>query len=243
MSARFTFRHGRNWFLQFLIVTFTLFLLPRICAAQQADPWTKARQELVELIAEGVKDPRVLQAVAATERHLFVPHDQVPNAYFDMSLPIGGGVTISPPYVVAFMTEQLEPQPDDRVLEIGTGSGYQAAILSPLVAQVYTIEIIEELGNEAAERLQRLGYKNVHVRVGDGFKGWPEQAPFDKIIVTCSPEEIPQPLVDQLKEGGTMLIPLGKRYQQSLCLVTKRAGKLERKVLESTFFVPMTGRA
>jgi protein-L-isoaspartate(D-aspartate) O-methyltransferase len=160
-----------------------------------------------------------------------------------MSLPIGGGVTISPPYVVAFMTEQLDPQPSDRVLEIGTGSGYQAAILSPLVAEVYTIEIIESLGNEATERLRKLGYENVHVRVGDGFKGWPEHAPFDKIIVTCSPEKIPQPLIDQLKEGGKMLIPLGDRYQQSLCMVTKRAGKLERQVLETTFFVPMTGHA
>ncbi|HRX82818.1 MAG TPA: protein-L-isoaspartate(D-aspartate) O-methyltransferase, partial [Pirellulaceae bacterium] len=211
--------------------------------AQQTDQWTKARRELVELIAEGVKDPRVLQAVAATERHLFVPIDQQQNAYFDMSLPIGGGVTISPPYVVAFMTEQLDPRPTDRVLEIGTGSGYQAAILSPLVSEVYTIEIIEDLGNEAAERLKRLGYENVHVRVGDGFQGWPEHAPFDKIIVTCSPENIPQPLIDQLKEGGKMLIPLGSRYQQSLCLVTKENGKLERRVLESTFFVPMTGRA
>ncbi|MEO8495574.1 MAG: protein-L-isoaspartate(D-aspartate) O-methyltransferase, partial [Planctomycetota bacterium] len=130
-----------------------------------------------------------------------------------------------------------------RVLEIGTGSGYQAAILSPLVAEVYTIEIIGTLGNEAAERLRRLSYENVHVRVGDGFKGWAEHAPFDKIIVTCSPEQIPQPLVDQLKEGGKLLIPLGERYQQSLCLVSKREGKLERRVLESTFFVPMTGRA
>ena len=185
----------------------------------------------------------MLQSVAATERHLFVPEGHRQNAYVDMSLPIGGGVTISPPYVVAFMTEQLDPQPSDRVLEIGTGSGYQAAILSPIVSEVFTIEIIEDLGIAAEQRLQRLGYENVHVRVGDGFKGWPEHAPFDKIIVTCSPEKIPQPLVDQLKEGGKMLIPLGGRYRQSLCLVTKREGKLQRRVLESTFFVPMTGRA
>ncbi len=226
-----------------VIIACAACLRPATSSGQEADQWKQARQELVKLISEGVKDPRVLQSVAATERHLFVPEDERQNAYVDMSLPIGGGVTISPPYVIAFMTEQLDPQPNDRVLEIGTGSGYQAAILSPLVSEVYTIEILEDLGNEAAERLQRLGYKNVHVRVGDGFKGWPEHAPFDKIIVTCSPEEIPQPLVDQLKEGGKMLIPLGQRYQQSLCLVTKRDGKLERRVLESTFFVPMTGRA
>lgn len=242
MKSEFTIRHRDGLWLR-LVITCAVFLQSAGSTAQQADDWTQARRNLVKLIAEGVKDPRVLQAVAATERHLFVPEDQRQNAYVDMSLPIGGGVTISPPYMVAFMTEQLDPQPGDRVLEIGTGSGYQAAILSPLVSEVYTIEIIEDLGNAAAQRLQRLGYENVHVRVGDGFKGWPEHAPFDKIIVTCSPEKIPQPLVDQLKEGGKMLIPLGKRYQQSLCLVTKREGKLERQVLESTFFVPMTGRA
>ncbi len=226
-----------------LVVVCAVLLPPVTSTAQQADEFTLARQKLVQMIAEGVKNPRVLQAVATTQRHLFVPDDQRQNAYIDMTLPIGGGVTISPPYMVAFMTEQLDPQRDDRVLEIGTGSGYQAAILSPLVSEVYTIEIIEDLGNEAAQRLERLGYENVHVRVGDGFKGWPEHAPFDKIIVTCSPEQIPQPLIDQLKEGGKLLIPLGQRYQQSLCLVTKRKGKLERRVLESTFFVPMTGRA
>jgi protein-L-isoaspartate(D-aspartate) O-methyltransferase len=227
----------------YLTALMALLVLPLQATAQEPHDWTKERQQLVELIAEGVKDPRVLQAVSDTERHHFVPQDQLQNAYIDMSLPIGGGVTISPPYVVAFMTEQLKPQPTDRVLEIGTGSGYQAAILSPLVSEVYTIEIIKELGEEASTRLEKLGYKNVHVRVGDGFLGWPQQAPFDKIIVTCSPEKIPQPLVDQLKEGGTMLIPLGERYRQSLCLVTKRNGKLERRTLESTFFVPMTGQA
>lgn len=211
--------------------------------SEEADQYREARQKLTQIIGQGVKDPRVLRVVGKTERHLFVPKSQQKNAYFDMSLPIGGGVTISPPYVVAHMTEQLHPQPTDRVLEIGTGSGYQAAILSPLVDEVYTIEIIEELGKQAAERLTRLGYDNVNVKVGDGFKGWPEHAPFDKIIVTCSPEQIPEPLVAQLKDGGMMLIPLGKRYEQSLCLVTKRSGKLDRQVLESTFFVPMTGKA
>lgn len=237
------FRFGGRVSSLVLLAVSVAILHPTLLLGQPADQWSQARQELTQLIAEGVKDPRVLQSVAATARHLFVPPEQRVNAYFDMSLPIGGGVTISPPYIVAFMTEQLDPQPTDRVLEIGTGSGYQAAILSPLVSQVYTIEIIEGLGNEAAARLAELGYKNVHVRVGDGFKGWPEHAPFDKIIVTCSPEKIPQPLVDQLKEGGKMLIPLGDRYRQSLCMITKHEGKLDRTVLESTFFVPMTGRA
>jgi len=218
-------------------------VLCRAGVAEEADHWRKSREKLAGIISQGVKDPRVLTVVRKTERHLFVPESQRKNAYFDMSLPIGGGVTISPPYVVAFMTEQLRPQATDRVLEIGTGSGYQAAMLSPLVAEVYTIEIVEDLGRQAAKRLKRLGYDNVRVKVGDGFQGWPEHAPFDKIIVTCSPEKIPEPLIAQLKDGGMMLIPLGKRYEQSLCRVTKRAGKLEREVLESTFFVPMTGRA
>ena len=212
-------------------------------AAQPDAPWSARREALAKIISQGVKDPRVLAAVRNTKRHLFVPESQREFAYYDMSLPIGGGVTISPPYVVAFMTEQLHPQPTDKVLEIGTGSGYQAAMLSPLVAEVFTIEIVEDLGRQAADRLKRLGYDNVHVKVGDGFQGWPEQAPFDKIIVTCSPEEIPKPLIEQLKDGGTMLIPLGKRFEQSLCLVTKHGDTIEREVLESTFFVPMTGRA
>ena len=205
--------------------------------------WNSSRRRLVDLVAEGVQDPRVLRSIGATKRHLFVPPAQRKNAYYDMALPIGSGATISPPHIVAFMTEQLNPRPEDRVLEIGTGSGYQAAVLSPLVAEVYSIEIIEELGRDAGERLRRLGYKNVYTKVGDGFAGWPEHAPFDKIVVTCSPENIPTPLIEQLKEGGQMVIPLGERFQQQLCLVTKRDGELERTVLESTFFIPMTGQA
>ncbi len=218
-------------------------LSPADSRGQTELQWDRARQQLVELVSEGVRDPRVLEAVAITKRHLFVPPAQRKSAYLDMALPIGSGATISPPHIVAFMTEQLRPQPSDRVLEIGTGSGYQAAILSPLVAEVYSIEIIDEVGRAAAKRLSQLGYGNVFTRIGDGFQGWPEHAPFDKIIVTCSPEEIPTPLIEQLKEGGQMVIPVGKRFQQSLCLVTKQGGQLERKVLESTFFIPMTGRA
>ena len=160
-----------------------------------------------------------------------------------MSLPIGEGQTISPPTFVAYMTEQLEPQPDDRVLEIGTGSGYQAAVLSPLVKEVYSIEIVESLGKQAQQTLKRLKYANVFVKIGDGYLGWPEHAPFDKIIVTCSPEKVPQPLIDQLKEGGRMIIPVGERYQQVFHLLKKQDGKLINEALRPTLFVPMTGKA
>src|SRR5262249_48250810 len=145
---------------------------------------------------------------------LFVSAELRPKAYLDQSLPIGHKQTISPPFIVAYMTETIDPQPTDRVLEIGTGSGYQAAVLANIVKEVYTIEIVEALGKQAAKRLKELGYANVRAKIGDGYKGWPEHAPFDKIIVTCSPEEVPQPLVDQLREGGKMMIPLGERYQQ-----------------------------
>jgi protein-L-isoaspartate(D-aspartate) O-methyltransferase len=160
-----------------------------------------------------------------------------------MSLPIGEGQTISAPFIVAFMTEALDPQPTDKVLEIGTGSGYQAAILSPLVKDVYTIEIVEKLGKNAAKVLERLKYANVHTKIGDGYQGWPDKAPFDKIIVTCSPEKVPQALAEQLKEGGRMVIPVGERYQQMMYLLKKVDGKLVQESLRPTLFVPMTGKA
>src|SRR5581483_9449123 len=149
----------------------------------------------------------------------------------------GDKQTISPPYIVAYMTELLDPQPDDKVLEIGTGSGYQAAVLSPLVKEVYTIEIVESLGKAAAKRLKDLKYKNVFCKVGDGYLGWPEHAPFDKIIVTCSPENVPKPLVEQLKDGGKMIIPLGERYQQVFHLFEKQNGELKATRLGNTLFV------
>jgi protein-L-isoaspartate(D-aspartate) O-methyltransferase len=158
-------------------------------------------------------------------------------------LPIGKSQTITSPYTVAYMTEQLDLQPTDKVLEIGTGSGYQAAVLSCLVANVYSVEIVEELGKRALETLTRLGYDNITTKIGDGYQGWAEHAPFDKIIVTCSPEDIPQPLVDQLKEGGRLIVPLGERYQQSMCLFCKADGKLTKQQLDATLFVPMTGQA
>ncbi len=196
-----------------------------------------------EIVTAGVQNERVLEAMRATPRHEFVPESQRQYAYLDMALPIGDQQTISPPFIVAYMTEQIDPQPDDKVLEIGTGSGYQAAVLSPLVKDVYTIEIVEPLGRRAERTLRRLRYANVHTKIGDGFKGWPEHAPFDKIIVTCSPEDVPDPLVEQLAEGGLMIVPVGERYQQVLYLFAKKDGKLERRALRPTLFVPMTGAA
>jgi len=196
-----------------------------------------------DLAGQGIKNERVLKAFLETPRHELVAQKYRHLAYFDMAIPIGDSQTISGPFVVAYMTEQLDPQPTDKILEIGTGSGYQAAILSPLCKEVYTIEIVEQLGYTAKRALERLKYKNVHVKVGDGFQGWPEHAPFDKIIVTCSPEKVPVPLVEQLKEGGRMVIPVGERYQQVLYLMKKVNGKLEQEILRPTLFVPMTGKA
>ena len=214
-------------------------------AMAQRNRFSTLRNRMVEvyIASEGVKDRRVLNSMRSTPRHEFVKRQHLDQAYFDMALAIGDGQTISPPFVVAYMTEQLEPKAEDVVLEIGTGSGYQAAVLSPLVKEVYTIEIVEALGKKAEATLRNLKYENVHVKVGDGYKGWPEHAPFDKIIVTCSPEDIPQPLVDQLKEGGRMVIPLGERYQQTLYLFTKKDGELIQEALLPTLFVPMTGAA
>lgn len=203
----------------------------------------RERMALEDIAAGGVTDPRVLESLRTAPRHEFVPPAQRHLAYVDMALPIGEKQTISGPFVVAYMTERLEPRPTDRVLEIGTGSGYQAAVLSPLVKTVYSIEINKPLGEKAARVLARLGYKNVVTKIGDGFQGWPEHAPFDKIIVTCSPEEIPQPLVEQLAEGGRMVIPVGERYDQMLVLLTKRDGEMVRESLVPSLFVPMTGEA
>ena len=218
---------------------------PSLEAQTTADRYAAARKHLVENFVKGagVKDSRVLQAIIDTPRHEFVPFSLREKAYFDMALPIGDKQTISSPFIVAYMTESLGTAPHHRVLEIGTGSGYQAAVLSPLVDQVYSIEIVKELGESAAKLLKRLEYDNVHVKVGDGFKGWPEHAPFDRIIVTCSPEKVPQPLITQLKEGGRMVIPVGERYQQTLYLFRKENGKLKSEALRPTLFVPMTGAA
>lgn len=228
-----------------LMIVLATVAAPAIAEAQSLRDWRKLADEMVdeEIVAAGVTNERVIRAMRETPRHEFVPANQRRYAYYDMALPIGNAQTISPPFIVASMTEAIDPQPTDRVLEIGTGSGYQAAVLSPLVKDVYTIEIVEPLAERATRTLKRLKYDNVHTRAGDGYKGWEEAAPFDKIIVTCSPEEVPQPLVDQLREGGTMVIPVGERYQQTLYLLRKEGGELKKEALRATLFVPMTGAA
>ncbi len=218
---------------------------PAPAAAQSRKALDDARERMVkqDLIGNGVKNKRVLAAMGKVPRHEFVAVNLRDKAYLDMALPIGESQTISSTYIVAFMTEQLDPQPTDKVLEIGTGSGYQAAVLGELVKEVYSIEIVERLGRKAASTLRRLRYDNVKTKVGDGFAGWKQHAPFDKIIVTCSPESVPQALVDQLREGGRIVVPVGQRYQQVLYLYRKQDGKLEPEALQTTFFVPMTGTA
>jgi protein-L-isoaspartate(D-aspartate) O-methyltransferase len=215
--------------------------LPRCTAS---DPSTD-RQRMIDrqLIARGISDPRVLDAMRTVPRHEFMPVDVRSEAYEDNPVPIGWGQTISQPYIVAFMTEKLAPKPGDRVLEIGTGSGYQAAILARLVKEVYSIEIVEPLGLRAADDLKRLGFENVRVKIGDGYAGWPEFAPFDSIIVTCAPDRVPPALAEQLREGGRMIIPVGDRRSQELYLREKRGGKIEQRAVLPVRFVPMTGRA
>lgn len=210
--------------------------------SRQLTDWDSQREALVKIYIEGqgVTDPKVLQAMYNVERHLFVPDNMRLYAYRDQPLPIGEDQTISQPSLVAFMTELLELESSDKVLEIGTGSGYQAAILGEIVDSVFTIEIIEVLGNRSKKLLQDLGYDNVHVKIGDGYKGWPEYAPFDAIIVTCAPSDIPQPLQDQLAEGGRMVIPVGKQNTvQELILMRKRRGKIHRESVLPVRFVPM----
>jgi protein-L-isoaspartate(D-aspartate) O-methyltransferase len=213
--------------------------------AQKSDYFVAARNKMVTeyIEREGITNARVLASMRQVPRHEFVSQQDRKDGYVDAAIPIGFKQTISPPFIVAYMTQTIDPQPDDRVLEIGTGSGYQAAVLSNLVKEVYSIEIVEPLGKSAAERLHRLKYNNVKTKVGDGYLGWEEYAPFDKIIVTCSPENVPKPLIEQLKEGGRLLVPLGERYQQVFHQFEKKDGKLEEKTLISTLFVPMTGQS
>jgi protein-L-isoaspartate(D-aspartate) O-methyltransferase len=218
------------------------------------DPYSAARQQMIRLIEQDVRetrlyleksqlDDRVLKSLGRVPRHLFVPADSRSRAYENRPLPIGHGQTISQPYIVAIMTDLLTPKPDHVALEIGTGSGYQAAVLSPLVKQVYTMEIVEPLGKQAKERLQRLGYDNIQVSISDGYYGWQAHAPFDIIIVTAAASHIPPPLIEQLKPGGKMIIPVGSRFMtQQLLLVNKDAEKevTVRQILPVRF-VPLTG--
>ena len=204
--------------------------------------FSRAREQMVtEQIKErGIADERVLTAMGKIERHRFVPDEYQTEAYNDYPLPIGNNQTVSQPYIVGLMTNLLELAGDERVLEIGTGSGYQAAVLAELAAEVYTIEIISSLADRASALLDTLGYENITVRCGDGFAGWPEQAPFDAVIVTCAPPKIPQPLIDQLAENGRLVIPVGADYQELLLLEKTKEGIVTTRVAPVRF-VPMTG--
>lgn len=196
-----------------------------------------------QIRARGVRDKRVLGAMENVKRHLFVPPGGQAEAYEDHPLPIGAGQTISQPYIVAFMTEALRLKASGRVLEIGTGSGYQAAILGDLAREVYTIEIVPSLGQRAAKLLKALGYKNIWVRVGDGYKGWPDKAPFDGIMLTAAPSKVPEPLIQQLKVGGSLVAPVGPAGDQRLIRLTRTATGVRQEHLLDVRFVPMTGKA
>lgn len=209
---------------------------------EEQKEFARERQEMVfhQIQRRGIMDKRVLEAMGAVPRHLFVPQKLQQMAYMDGPLPIGQQQTISQPYIVALMTELAEVSDGEKVLEIGTGSGYQAAVLAQLTDKVFTIEILPELAAQAQHRLKAMGYDQVRGRTGDGYLGWPEEAPFDAILVTAAPEEVPQPLTDQLAEGGLLVMPLGPRggYQQLIC-IRKTEGKLERETVTAVSFVPL----
>jgi protein-L-isoaspartate(D-aspartate) O-methyltransferase len=207
----------------------------------EAQDFRAARERMVRdhMEARGVKDARVLAVMRATPRHLFVPKALERRAYEDTPMPIGYGQTISQPYIVASMTELLGIRPGDRVLEIGTGSGYQAAVLAQLAKEVYSIEIVEELGRQSRRLFEQLGHANIEVRVGDGYKGWPEKAPFDRIILTASPPEIPQSLIDQLKNGGRLVAPEGEAWQELVVIDKDASGKVKKRAVYGVQFVPM----
>jgi len=211
---------------------------------QEKDEYALEREKMVanHIAARGVKDKKVLAAMRKVQRHKFVPENMKKFAYEDRPLPIGEDQTISQPYIVALMTELLKLEKENRVLEIGTGSGYQAAVLAEIVKEVYTIEIVEPLAKSSEKRLKGMGYKNITIKFGDGYKGWKEHAPFDAVIVTAAPDHIPEPLVEQLKVGGKMIIPVGK-YFQELKLLTKTKDGIKTKNMLPVRFVPMTGEA
>jgi protein-L-isoaspartate(D-aspartate) O-methyltransferase len=232
-----------RWPMPVLLLTVLACAASGAAVRQQPSDWDAARRRMVDrqLKARDIRDARVLDAMLAVPRHRFVPEARRAEAYGDFPLPIGHGQTISQPYVVGFMTQELEVQPDHKVLEIGTGSGYQAAVLSLLARQVYTIEIVAPLAEQARETLQALGYRNIEVRTGNGYLGWPEQAPFDRIMVTAAPDEMPGALVQQLKIGGIMAIPVGSVIQE-LRILRRTATGLETLKTLPVQFVPMTGK-
>ncbi len=230
--------------IQSLIVFYTcilLFTLISFSSCAQNSDFAELRQHMVrtQIETRGISDPKVLKAFQKVERHRFVLPEYLPKAYEDYPLPIDEGQTISQPYIVAFMTESLDLKPSDKILEIGTGSGYQAAILAEICDSVFTIEIFPKLGEKASNLFSELGYKNIFSKIGDGYKGWHENAPFEAIIVTCSPTHIPQPLKEQLAEGGRMIIPVGSYPSQSLVLLEKQKGKIKQKKILPVRFVPM----
>lgn len=226
---------------QYLLISASLMMSTGACG--QEDPYRIKREQMVrdQIVAYGIRDAAVLAAMRSVPRHLFVPHDLKPYAYVDGPLGIGFNQTISQPYIVAYMTEVLELKSTDKVLEIGTGSGYQAAVLAEIVDQVYTIEIVKELGRQAEQRLLDLNYTNIHVKIGDGYNGWPENGPYDAIIVTAAPEKVPPPLIDQLKEDGRMIIPVGPVNSiQELILIRKKDNRPVTRKLIPVRFVPFT---
>lgn len=229
-------------FLTFVLQA-TILVFMYNCTAQQStgDDFVSLRKEMVreQIKRRGVRNEKVLAAMEKVQRHLFVPKDVRHLAYEDHPLPIGEDQTISQPYIVALMTELLEPGKGTSVLEIGTGSGYQAAVLAEVFDSVYTVEIFETLGNNAAKLLSELGYGNVKVRIGDGYQGWKEHSPFDGIIVTCAPTHVPEPLKEQLAEGGRMVIPVGEKYTQELVVLKKKNGKIRQEDVIAVRFVPM----
>jgi protein-L-isoaspartate(D-aspartate) O-methyltransferase len=226
-----------------LIVALIALISGSSCQRKQVEDYDAARKRMVEkqIMARGVQDERVINAMLKVPRHMFLPEKYRHYAYQDSPIPIGHDQTKSQPYIVALMTEELNLNSTHRVLEIGTGSGYQAAVLAEIVAEVYTIEIVEPLGRAAETRLKQLGYDNIWVMIGDGYEGWPEHALFDRIIVTCAPTEIPPPLVEQLKEGGVMIIPVGTAGFQYLYRVKKYMGEAETEKVIPVSFVPLTG--
>ncbi|MFP4046841.1 MAG: protein-L-isoaspartate(D-aspartate) O-methyltransferase [Bacteroidales bacterium] len=221
-----------------LLTILIIGILPVIIVAQKYD---KEKQQMVkqQIVDRGIKDTKVIAAMKDVDRHFYVPKNYRDMAYSDRPLPIGNGQTISQPYIVALMTELLELEEGEKVLEIGTGSGYQAAVLSHITSEVYSIEIIEELAEQAKDNLQKQGYDSIKLKIGDGYKGWEEYAPFDAIIVTCAPSDIPEPLKEQLAEGGRMVIPIGDKFIQELVLFEKKNGELEKQEISSVRFVPM----
>jgi protein-L-isoaspartate(D-aspartate) O-methyltransferase len=226
---------------KYIIFSLGIMIIGCVQSQPQVDRFKELRENMVrtQIVSRGITDKAVIEAMKKVERHLFVPEVYIQQAYGDHPLPIGYGQTISQPFIVAFMTEILKLDKSSKVLEVGTGSGYQAAILAEICDSVYTVEIVEELGNRAKQLFKELGYSNIKVKIGDGYEGWEKYSPYDAIIVTCAPTHVPEPLKDQLKEGGRMIIPVGERYIQELVLLTKKNDTLRHSSVLDVRFVPM----